>query len=123
MLFNPNRLTPEEREAVKRHPILAAEILRPIQATDEIVEIVLDHHENLDGSGYPRGLRGEEIPLEARILSVADVYSALTEERTYKSPMSAGEAMDIIESMAGEKLDAQIVETLREIINEKEDCV
>jgi len=123
VLLNPNRLTSEEREAVERHPTLAAEILKPILATDEIVEIVLDHHECLDGSGYPRGLTGEQIPLEARILSVADVYSALTEERTYKSPMSAKEAMDIIESMAGTKLDGEIVQNLREIIDEGKVCV
>jgi HD-GYP domain-containing protein (c-di-GMP phosphodiesterase class II) len=109
-------LTPEERSRIERHPLLAAEILRPIQGTAEIVEIVLAHHECPDGSGYPRGLRGGEIPLEARILRVADVFSALTDARVYKPGMDTSQALDRMLKMSGTKLDAETVQTLRSVL-------
>lgn len=119
ILYKPERLGPEERAAMARHPMLAAEILQPIQGAEEIAAIVLAHHERPDGSGYPRGLRGCEIPLEALILSVADVYSALTEGRPYKSAMTEQEAIRIIRAMAGQKLDEKAVESLIEWIDDK----
>jgi putative nucleotidyltransferase with HDIG domain len=116
ILFKPQDLTPEERVKVERHPALAAEILRPIHGTEEIAEIVLCHHECPDGSGYPRGLRGREIPTEARILRVADVYSALTEARPYKTGMERERALERMSGMAGTKLDARSLDALRDAV-------
>lgn len=116
VLLKPHPLTQEERARIERHPVLAAEILRPIQGTSEIAEIVLSHHECPDGSGYPRGLRGDEIPLEARILRVADVFSALTDARVYKDAMDSDRAIESMRTMSGTKLDAEAVQTLETIL-------
>lgn len=119
VLLKPHPLSSEERVRIERHPVLAAEILRPLEGTAEIAEIVLSHHECPDGSGYPRGLRGDEIPLEARILRVADVYSALTDARVYKPGMDVNQAIVSILEMSGTKLDAEAVQALRSIVGER----
>lgn len=118
VLLKPDALTPEERTRIERHPMLAAEILRPIRGAGQIAEIVLAHHECPDGSGYPRGLRGDEIPLEARILRVADVFSALTDARVYKPGMDASQAIEWMLKMSGTKLDAEAVQTLQTVVRE-----
>ena len=115
ILFKPDELTPEERASIERHPVLAAEILRPIPGAAEIAGIVLAHHECPDGSGYPRGLRGEAIPLEASLLRVADVFSALTDSRPYKPALAPEEALRRMEALAATKLDAGGVRALREL--------
>lgn len=118
VLLKPKELTPEERLRIERHPLLAANILRPIHGIQEIAEIVVSHHECPDGSGYPRGLKGEEIPLEARILRVADVFSALTDARVYKPAMGPNHAIEWMRPMSGTKLDAESLETLGSLVEE-----
>jgi putative nucleotidyltransferase with HDIG domain len=118
ILFKPDELTPEERARIERHPALAAEILRPIHGAEEIAGIVLSHHECPDGSGYPRGLRGDEIPPEARILRVADVFSALTDSRTYKTAMDASGALTWMLAKEGTKLDRESVRTLQTLVDD-----
>ncbi|MCA9428311.1 MAG: HD domain-containing protein [Candidatus Omnitrophica bacterium] len=118
ILFKEDKLSPEEMEAMHRHPTVAAEILQPIKGASRIAEIVLAHHECPDGSGYPQGLRANEIPEEAKILSVADVYRALTEDRPYKEGMISEKALEIVHSMAGKKLDPEAVVVLDEIVEE-----
>lgn len=78
VLLKPHNLSPEELAAIKQHPTIAAEILRPLRGATEIAEIVLAHHECPDGSGYPRGFRAEKIPVEARVIRVADVFNRRT---------------------------------------------
>lgn len=116
ILFKEDRLSTEERDAMKRHPAVAAEILKPIKGASRIAEIVLAHHECPDGSGYPSALRADEIPEEAKILSVADVFCALTENRPYKNGMESEKALEIVHSMAGTKLDAECVLMLEDAI-------
>ncbi len=118
ILFKPDELDPEERKKVERHPALAAEILRPIHGTEPIAEIVVSHHECPDGSGYPRGLRGDEIPLEAGILRVADIFSVLTEARSYKPGMARDRALDRMKEIAGTKLDPRSLEVLRNTVGQ-----
>lgn len=115
ILLKPHELTAEERAAIERHPIVAAEILRPIRGAKEIAEIVLAHHECPDGSGYPYGRKVEEIPLEAHILRVADVFASLVEHRPYKPAMDQAEVMAILNRMAGSKLHLESVLALRSI--------
>ncbi len=119
VLFKPDELTVDERAAMERHPVVAAQILKPIRGTEEIAEIVLAHHECPDGSGYPFGLTSEQIPVEAHILRVADVFSSLTEKRPYKSALDLDEAMEVINKMTGPQLDPESVQALQQVVNEQ----
>jgi putative two-component system response regulator len=94
---------------MERHPGIAARILLTYGAPDSVVEAVLHHHEAFDGHGYPDGLAGEAIPLGARLLTVADVYDALTSERPYKHAMDDQTACDCLRSMSGSSFDPAIV--------------
>jgi putative two-component system response regulator len=112
-------LTAEERVVMERHPAIGAEALDAILVRtrgDELLRmarnIAAAHHERWDGRGYPRGLKGEEIPLEARIVAVADVYDALTSRRVYKPPMPHDQAVGIIREGRGTQFDAQVVDAL-----------
>lgn len=118
VLLKPHDLSPEELAAIKQHPIIAAEILAPIRGAKEIADIVLAHHECPDGSGYPRGSKGDEIPVEARIVRVADVFSSLIEERPYKAAVDLTRAMKMIQELAGTKLDADGVRVLQQLVDE-----
>ncbi len=114
LLHKPGRLTEVEYQKVKAHPAVAAEILASIDFPYPVVPAVRHHHERWDGSGYPDGLKGEQIPLAARILSVADVFEALTSDRVYRSRMSYEEAMSLVEAWSGVQFDPRVVRTLRE---------
>ena len=118
VLLKPRELSEEELSAIRRHPIIAAEILQPIEGAQEIASIVLAHHECPDGSGYPRGLKGDLIPREARIIRVADVFASLVEERPYKPADSVEQAMAVLEQLAGTKVDAPIFHTLKQLVDE-----
>lgn len=98
-------LTAAERELIERHPVLGAEILDPIGTFEDAIPIVRSHHERLDGSGYPDGLAGEEIPYLARVLAVADVFDALTSHRPYRSALTIESAVAIIRHDIGTHFD------------------
>jgi putative nucleotidyltransferase with HDIG domain len=114
VLLKPDELTAEERARVERHPAIAAEILLHIRGSEELAEIVLSHHECPDGTGYPRGLKSDQIPIEARILRVADVFAALIEPRPYKVGMAAVEAVARMRMLAG-KVDPGILWELEKL--------
>jgi putative two-component system response regulator len=120
ILLKPDRLTEEEFETMKMHTIIGAQILSGsgIPLLDMAAEIALSHHEHWDGSGYPQGLRGEEIPLPARIVTVADVFDSLTHERPYKSAWKNFEALNEIEQLSGTKFDPGIVEAFMRVLLE-----
>ncbi len=88
ILNKPGRLTTDERRDIEKHPEIGWKILSSTNEFSELAQFVLNHHENWDGSGYPNGIEGEAIPVEARIISVADAYDAMTSERSYKKGMS-----------------------------------
>jgi len=121
ILLKEGPLTPEEWEIVKQHPIRGAEVLRELEVYEGAVEMVLHEHENWDGSGYPHKLKGEQIPLGARIIHAADVYNALTTERPYRKargePLrySKEQALEIIKGMSGKELDPKVVEALLKV--------
>ena len=94
---------------VVQHPRLTREILSRIESFEELAEIAGSHHEKLDGSGYPDGLTGPQLSLEARIVAVADVYQALIERRPYRAGLSHAEAMTVLHRLAGQKLDAHCI--------------
>ena len=111
ILLKPSRLNPEETEIVRRHPVTGEEICAPLKCLHPILSLIRHHHERMDGSGYPDGLYGEEIPLKARILQVADVYDALTSDRPYRERLSSEEALEILHEEARYgRLDASLVQ-------------
>ena len=117
VLLKPGKLTPEERSIMELHTLIGGECLDAIQARlgdNEFMEtarqVAYHHHERWDGTGYPHSLRGEEIPLVARIVAVADVYDALTSKRPYKKAMSHIESREIIVSGKGRHFDPQLVD-------------
>ena len=118
VLLKPGRLTPEERTIIEDHPRIGMAILEAVDLPEEVVRFVQDHHERLDGSGYPRGLRDEEVSIQARIAAVADMYDAVTSERPYRSPMAPGEAVDLLRSEMGRFLDPRVVAAMSAVVDE-----
>jgi HD-GYP domain-containing protein (c-di-GMP phosphodiesterase class II) len=94
---------------MKAHPMVGAEILGPVEALRDMIPIVRWHHENWNGKGYPDGLRGEEIPLSARIVAVADCYDAVTTDRPYQKAYELRDAAETITRLAGSRFDAKVV--------------
>jgi len=111
ILRKAGSLTPEEWEIMRRHPLLAFEMLQPIAYLRPALDIPYCHHEHWNGNGYPRGLKGEQIPLAARIFALADIWDALNAaDRPYREPLSREAACDEIRSLAGTHLDPAVVE-------------
>jgi putative nucleotidyltransferase with HDIG domain len=113
IIAKPGKLTPEEFEKMKIHPIVGAEILEQVAFPYPVVPIVRAHHEKWDGSGYPNGLKGEEIPIGARILSAVDCLDALASDRQYRKALPLDEAMAKVVSESGISFDPRVVEVLR----------
>lgn len=120
ILTKKAKLTKKELEEIRKHPKIAADILRPIHVLNAIIPFILYHHERWDGNGYPTGLKGEDIPLGARIVAIADVYQALISKRPYRKAFSKSEAIKIIKDGAGTQFDPAIVNTFLGILK-KED--
>lgn len=118
VLFKPAQLSPEERVRIEQHPATAARILASIEGAREIADIVLAHHENPDGSGYPNHLGTGQIPEEAKILRVADVFSSLIDCRPYKRGFGIPGALKTMHEMAPHQLDQQSLTALEELISE-----
>lgn len=118
LLNKAGRLTAEEWAQVKRHPITGAEMLAEVDFPWEVRPIVESHHECWDGSGYPRGLAGSEIPLAARIFCVADVFDALTSRRSFKRALSRDEALDIMRRDVGRQFDPAVFRVFEQVVRE-----
>ncbi|RKY34470.1 MAG: hypothetical protein DRP80_03655 [Candidatus Omnitrophota bacterium] len=116
ILSKKGKLTPKEMKRIKKHPLIAAQILKSVHALSGAVPAILHHHERYDGKGYPYGLKGEEIPLSARIIAVADVYQALISDRPYRKAYSKKEAIEIIKKESGSQFDPKIVKAFLEIV-------
>ncbi len=112
IISKPGRLTPEEFEKMKIHPIVGAEILERVKFPYPVVPIVRAHHEKWDGTGYPYGLAGEDIPIGARILAAVDCLDALASDRQYRRALPLDEAMKIVREESGKAFDPRVVEVL-----------
>ena len=112
IISKPGRLTPEEFEKMKIHPTVGAEILAHMDLPFPVVPIVLAHHEKWDGTGYPNGLKGEEIPLGARILATVDCLDALASDRQYRRALPLNQAIEKVAEESGRSYDPQVVEVL-----------
>jgi diguanylate cyclase (GGDEF)-like protein/PAS domain S-box-containing protein len=110
ILHKKSRLSAKEYEEIKRHPQIAADIIRPIQFMHDIIPLILYHHERWDGKGYPAGLKGEEIPIMARIISVADAFDAITTNRPYRKKRNTAEAVKEIMKFSGTQFDPVITD-------------
>ncbi|MCX5680124.1 MAG: PAS domain S-box protein [Candidatus Omnitrophica bacterium] len=119
ILHKKAKLTKREFEEIKRHPQIAADIIRPVQFLHDIIPLILYHHERWDGKGYPSGLIGPEIPLGARIISVADVYQALTSKRPYRKAFSEKEAIKMIKAGYGTQFDPEVVDVFMKVLAEE----
>ena len=119
ILLKEDDLNEEEWETMQEHPVISADIISDLEIYDDAVDIVRYEHERWDGSGYPEGLEGEDIPLGSRIVAVADVWDALRTERPYRGPLSVEEARAEIKEMSGVKLDPEVVDALIEVIESK----
>lgn len=118
ILLKPGPLTEEEKEIMRRHPQYAYEMLQPVEHLRPALDIPYCHHERWDGSGYPRRLKGEQIPLAARIFAVADVFDALTSDRPYRPAWSREAALEHIRQQAGKDFDPRVVEVFLRLIEE-----
>ncbi len=116
VLTKPGRLSPEEFSRVASHAQIGAEILAAVDFPFPVAELVLCHHENWDGTGYPRKLRGEEIPLTARILTVVDAFDELTTDRPYRPAMTVEKAIEMIRARRGTAYDPRVTDTLIELL-------
>jgi putative nucleotidyltransferase with HDIG domain len=121
VLRKPGRLTDAEYEHIKLHPELGHRILADIRQLSNVLPVVLHHHEQWDGRGYPHGLAGEEIPLLARIAAVADAYDAMSSDRPYRKGMPPEKVEAIFRDGAGRQWDAKVVEAFFSVLDEIHD--
>jgi putative nucleotidyltransferase with HDIG domain len=119
ILFADTKLTPEDLEIVRRHPEQGARLVARIDGYGPVAEIILAHHERIDGNGYPNGLMGEQIPLAARIISVADTYDVMTSRDSYRRPVSSREAIEELRRVSDKQLDSVVVETFVSLLERR----
>ena len=121
ILRKPGELTEQEWALMKRHPVIGAEILALVRPLHRVIPIVKHHQERYDGTGYPDGLAGEEIPLGARILAVVDAYSAMTDDRAYRRGLAPEQAFEELKRGAGTQFDPKVVEEFLKLEGKVED--
>ncbi|MDR3563955.1 MAG: HD-GYP domain-containing protein [Negativicutes bacterium] len=119
ILNKSGRLTEEEMAVMRQHPVIGSRIVSKVKILQSIVDIVRHHHERFDGTGYPDGLRGDEISLGARIVSVADAFDAMTTARTYRSAMGTDEAMEETRRCKASQFDPDVVEVFLALIDSR----
>ena len=119
ILKKPGKLTKKEWEVIKNHTISGYQILRAADRYSNLAEYAMSHHERIDGTGYPNGLKGDQIPLFSRIISVADAYEAMTSNRVYRSSLSKEQAIEELNNHAGTQFDQEIVAVFVELLSEQ----
>ncbi len=122
IFYKPGPLNEDEWVEMKKHPVFAYEMLKGIPYLEPALKIPYSHHEKWDGSGYPQGMQGERIPLEARIFAIIDVYDSLTSKRPYRTKIwTKTEALDYIQEQSGTHFDPQIVKTFLRMMAERDE--
>ncbi len=113
-------LSGDEWEVMRTHPTIGAQIVAPIRFLGSAVDVIQHHHERFDGGGYPAGLRGDDIPLAARVFSVADSFDAMTSDRPYRGALSLERALEEIEDGAGTQFDPSVVDAFLQMMEERQ---
>ena len=116
IIRKPGPLTPEETAQMRRHPDIGAQIISQLRFARDVAPIISGHHEYWDGSGYPRGLKGEDIPMGARIITIVDAYDAMTTDRPYRSALSDEEALRRLRAGRGTQFDPELLDVFLELI-------
>ncbi|MBI2891095.1 MAG: response regulator [Nitrospirae bacterium] len=118
VLLKPGPLTPDELEEIRQHPLMGRDLIRPMKSFQGTIPVVLAHHERLDGSGYPQGLSDGAISIEARIVTIADIYDALTSGRVYRKALSHEDALEILTSEANKGWrDARLLDEFKGVLD------
>jgi len=120
VLQEPGRLDDETWAQVALHPLRSAEIVKPIEFQEQVTEIIMAHHERMDGRGYPKGLQGSQIPIGARIIAVLDAYESMTIGRPYREAMAHAEALREIQQCKGTQFDSRVVEAFSQVFESEE---
>jgi HD-GYP domain-containing protein (c-di-GMP phosphodiesterase class II) len=120
ILLKATPLTPDEHKVMQQHPIIGEAIVKPVRSLGKVVSLVRHHHESYDGAGYPGGLKGEEIPLGARILAVADTFDSMVTDRPYRKRLSIEAATTELKSKAGVQYDPKVVDAFLRVMGKKE---
>lgn len=115
ILQKPGSLTGDELSIVQDHPAIGEKICQPLRSANKVLTLIRHHQERYDGGGYPDGLKGGEIPIEARVISVADAYDAMTSPRPYRPPMARRQVLDTLRHEARRQWDPRIVEAFLEL--------
>ncbi|MHB0912448.1 MAG: bifunctional diguanylate cyclase/phosphohydrolase [Armatimonadota bacterium] len=118
IIDKPGGLTRQEQEIVRRHPVIGGELLNRLHESESVISAVAHHHERWDGAGYPWGVAGEEIPLMARILAIADAFDAMTSDRAYRKAMSCSMALLEIQASSGKQFDPALAEIFADMLGE-----
>jgi putative nucleotidyltransferase with HDIG domain len=119
ILFKQSHLTDEEMRVMRQHPVIGDTIVQPVGFLKSVRAAVRNHHERWDGTGYPDGLKGDDIPLMARIVNCADTFDACTSTRPYHKALPMDQAMDILEGLRGTQLDPKVVDALHRVVRKK----
>ena len=117
ILLKPDKLTDEEWIIMRKHPEYAYNLIQPIEYLRPALDIPYCHHEKWDGSGYPRGLKGEEIPLSARVFAIIDVWDAVTSDRPYRLAWDKQKALEYIREQNGKHFDPHVVELFHQMMD------
>jgi putative nucleotidyltransferase with HDIG domain len=123
VLTKPERLTPEEFEQIRQHPVIGEKMIREAEFLTEARGIIRQHHERIDGTGYPDGLKGHEICLGARIMALADAYDAMTTDRTYRKAMAREDALKEMRRVSGTQFDPECLKVFLDVIEDLDDTV
>lgn len=118
VLKKEGKLTPEEFGHIREHPVRSHKVVQEVPQLLQALDGILHHHERYDGSGYPSGLKGEQIPLQARIIQIADVFDALTSNRSYRKAFDWQRALEILQEEAGKTVDPRLQKTFDALIRE-----